>query len=584
MEGMVLEESWTYYTSIDPSGNDISRQTDNLLPWLIAKRGGYHLLRLLMVSIGSTPALINALCIGIQLVNILLFAVIVLELTGPARLFPILMVAFLYPFASSIHFWQAQLVHHVAVLFFLIALALFLRVGWSQRPSGSEFLLYGLPSLVCFWLSLVTMEHAILTPLLFLYLALYHLNGRMTLLKFKRYISAPVGFALCYLVLSLLFIGIAIHDGHARLNFLSPTNVARFSELASAAHVPVTIVKNVVIAVNATVFMAGALFANSIGVLAYPVIVVSEHASVLQAEVGQWGLAMVLVSCLGIWGLYVTKSIQPSVQDAELRFLLAVGLVWALLCYLPLSSSFAYPQVVGQTADRVNALAMFGVSLCLGAGVAWGMSVIPRLRQSFCWLTLSGCALVITILLLNLYLQREYWIEGYQKEQAFVTQMLKVFDQESINGRRPVIFLDRDRKPESVRAKLNGALKEPEVVGKLLGVARVVLARHFTREGQIEVTSFHFGGIPLFGATPDATYVFLNYAGRLSLSPPPIYKIDFAINLRDEPDRIVVGYDGGPERTYLKQDYEPIVVKLRDSFFRFRGAPAYWVGDRPPNL
>lgn len=289
----------------------------------------------------------------------------------------ILMVALLYPFASAVHFWQILLFHHLTVMFFLVALGLFLQVTWSPRRRGRNVVLYGIPSLAFFWLSLDLIEHAILMPLLFAYLALYNTNGRSILLRFNKFWSFSVGFALCYCLVSLAFMVLFLRSGHPALSFLSPSHSARFGEWASVAHIPQVIVAGVVVGVNTILFFTGALLANSIGYLGYPLITVVDHALVLVAEAKHWAVGVCLVSLLGSPGLYFLRPRQDGLPDRNrgpTGFLLTVGLLWALLVYLPISTSFAYPRVVGQLFEDQPEYALL---------LSWHIAdeLAPKLRQ-----------------------------------------------------------------------------------------------------------------------------------------------------------------------------------------------------------
>lgn len=574
-DGMVVEESWTYYTALDASP-DGAGKSEGVSSWLTTRRGGYQALQALMVSIGSTPAVVNSFCIAMQLVNLALFAIIVSELAGLARLYPILLVAILYPFASSIHFWQIQLVHHVAVLFFLTSLVLFLK-GTRRHQSGwSRLLLYGLPSLVCFWLSLVTMEHAILMPLLFLYLALYRSNGEQVLVRFRVFWSPPVGLALCFFLLSLVFIGQSLHGGHPRLNFLSPVNVERFATLASTTYLPVAFVTGLILGLNAILFFSAAIVANSIGYLGYPFLTLVDRLATLISEGGGWMAGSGLVALVGAWGLYRLRSVYTGSEAEERgasRFLVTVGMLWAVLAYLPLASSFAYPRIIGQTADRINALALFGVSLCLGIGLSRLIAIVAGRSPMWASVTWTGCLVAIALLLVHLHVQREYWVEAYQKEKKIVVEVLTTLPRDRANGRAPLILLAREGSPQSVRTRLNQALQDPSVLGRLFGVTKVVLERHFTKAGEIEVTSFHLEGVPLFGGAPQ--YIFNGYARRLAVPEVPVYKIDYGTTLKESDDGIAIRYEGEPDILCSKRDCQPITLTLGESFFRFRGEATY---------
>jgi len=585
-DGMVIEESWNLYTY--PKGEPgaaLEVNAADVRQWLSARRGGYNLVRLLLVSAGATPVIVNGLCIASQAINLLLFSILVFKLAGRDRIVSILVAALLYPFASSGHFWQVGLIHHLAITFFFSSLILFLRVGWDREPRGRDVLLYGLPSLACFWLSLTLMEHAILMPVLLLYLALYHANGRGTLLRFRKFYSPAVAFALCYLAISLLFVGVSLSQVHSRLGFMSPTHAGRFAAWAASAHIPPLVMTGLVLGTNAILFFSAAAFANSIGYLAYPAATVLPHASMLVGEAAGWAVGWGLVALLGATGLYLSsKRAAPGGgrPAASCGFLVTVGLLWTLLAYVPLSFSFAYPRVVGQSADRINALAMFGVSLCWGAVIGHVLTGLAVKRPAVRVAAFAGCFLAIAMLMGNLRVQRDYWVEAYDKERRFVLDALTILARERAGGRSPLIILDREHKPEPVRTRLARALQQPGAAEKFLEVAKVILARHFTEAGEIEVTSFHLQGVPLFGGVASgASYVFNHYARQLSMAPVLVYKIDDGATLREDADQVVIAYERQPAVSYSKRDYHPLVLNLDESFFRFRGSPTYQMRESP---
>jgi len=586
-DGMILEESWNLYTNPQyPSDYTTSAKNTSLWMWLISRRGGSYLILLLINSLANTPVFVNVFCIGIQLVNLSLFGFIVWRLAGPTNLFPILIVALLYPFASGAHFWQIAILHHLALMFFLAAFALFLRIGWSAECSLRNLCCYGLPSLGFFWVSLSILEHAILTPVLFIYLALYNINGRSVLLRFQKLWSPAMALALCYLLVSLVFIGLFFFAGDSRISIRSATNSERFAQWASWAHVPRFVVASVVVGANAVLFFCEALLVNSIGYLGYPLLAVIDHASILMDEAKSWGLGIGMLALMVSYGFYVLRARPekpPSPGADSVNFLIAVGLLWAFLAYLPFSSSFAYPRLIGQVADRVNTLALFGVSLCLGVFVDRLTTAALSERPIWRIATFVGCFLGTTVLLLNLYIQREYWVEGYLKERKIVMDVIDKIGQQPVNGRKPLVLLDRDQKIEFPRGRLNKALQEADVGRRLLQVAKVVLGRYFTEAGEMEVTSFHLQGIPLFGGGPVGGWVFNNYAKLLSVNPVVVYRMEPGVSLEEDADSfLLVGYSYmvGPEIRYSKHEFEPIVMVLDESFFQFRGMVGYRLRSR----
>jgi len=580
-DGMVMEESWHWYGETAASnGSDLS--WSSLPGLLVTRRGGYHLVHLLIVALGSTPVFINALAVIVQAVNLGLFAWIVWQLGGAQRVFPVLAAALLYPFASGAHFWQILLIHHLAILVFLISLALFLRLTWSGEWTARRVLLCGLPSLACFWLSLSLMEHATLLPVLFLYLALYDCNGRTTFFKFAKWRSPAVGFALCYLAMSGLFIGLMFQQGHPRLNFLSSAHALRFKEWAAAAYLPTGVVTALVLGASAALFLLSALLSNSIGYLLYPVMTVAANLPLLDGTGIGLAVAVGLVAWLGVYGLFALNAARArpggtgKSTASPAGLLMMVGFLWAFLAYLPMASSFAYPTIVGQIADRVNILALFGVSLCMGLIADRVVANLLRGGRLQARAGFLACCVIASILLLNLCLQRAYWVEGYLKERSLVSELLAGVGQEQFAGRRPILFLDRAAKPDPIRVRLHDALETPGLVRRTTRVAKVILARHFTEAGAMEVTSFHLQGIPLFGGNHNgAESVFRNYSRLLSLPSVPAYKREYGFSCRMTAEQLLIEYDDFLVRAFPRTDYVPVLVRLDESYFRFRGPASY---------
>ena len=570
-DGMVLEESWTIYTA---------PPLDRGVELLFVRRGISNLVRMLMTAGALTPTAVNVICVALQALNLALFARVVHVLAGPARVFPMVAVALLYPFASSARFWQIGFLHHLSATLFLAALVLWLRACWGGEARRRDLVGYGAASLACFWLSLGVMEHAILMPALFLYLALYVANGRSAVLKLRWKTSPAVALSLCYLGVSVAYVAMFVGGGYAesRLNFLASSNAQRFEQLGSVAHLPGAVVAPAVVALNALFFLGEALFANTVGFLAHPLLFLSEHRAILLGEVGRWGIPVLGVAALGAWtlGSLSARDADGGRDARDRRFLLTVGALWALLAYLPPSSSFAYPRIVGQSADRVNGLAVFGIAIAGGVLIAWACGVASRARRRA--VVAAAAFVVMAVLLANIDLQRELWVEAYEKERRVVVDVLRTYGPARTDGRRPVVLIDREDKPESVRARLRRALGETSGIARLREVAKVVMARHFTERGEIEVTGFHLRGIPLLGGNPEgAGYVFDNYARRLSLAPVPVYKMDHGFVMTAQADDVRLGY-GAPELARVARcRVEPVVIALAPSYFQFRGAVNYQV-------
>lgn len=571
MGGMVVEESWNLYSwsSAIPEKDSVSWPS-----LLLTRKGGSYMIRRAMLAIGSTPVLVNMACIASVALSLVLFGLIVARLAR-RYLVPAVLAATLYPFASGAHFWQVMLYHHVAVVLFLAALLLYLDAIAPSRGIGVR-VTSGVASLVLFWLSIATQEHAILMPALFMYIALYQTNDAGPVIRFARWWSPAVVLALCYVAVSASFMAVTLFHGNPRLS----------AATGARAWVSSPLVLYGAVAVNSVFALGASVMANSIGFLGYPLLAIGTNVQVLAREVERWAPGVLIVALLGAGTL--AAALPPGGSAAkpgmgEGRFTLVLGALWAALIYVPVSTSFAYPTVVGQSADRVNMLALFGIALCIGTLV---VEAARRAGENAELKVASIGFFAITVLLTNLYIQREYWIEAAAKERRIVVAVLDGLGRDAAGGRKPVLLLDREDKPLPVRARLMAALREPRWSTRALGVTGVVLGRHFGSAGEMEATSFHLHGIPLFGgATDNARWIVANYGRQLGRTPVPVYRIEQGFRIQDDAHDHVIDYEGFPEThaAYPKTEYGVVMVKLAASFFEWRGAVVYSVGRGLPS-
>jgi len=268
------------------------------------------------------------------MVNLALFVTIVWRLAGPSRMFSILMVTALYPFASAAHFWQIMILHHVAITLFLLSVVLFLSVRRAQDQSTRRLWLIGFFGTVCFWLSLLTMEHAILTPILFWYLVRVDTGDGSSSPVASSSKRTATAIAACYSAVSLIVVLLLLWAGHPRLNFLSSATNNCVPTLALALHVPRSVAAATLLTLNGALFATATFFANTIGYLLYPLMTVVRH---MRSGVGVHDplLQVIVVSLVGVFGIVAARVsfIEEShhVESIRDRWLWKVGALWVVL-------------------------------------------------------------------------------------------------------------------------------------------------------------------------------------------------------------------------------------------------------------
>lgn len=534
-------------------------------------------------SVGDQVVFTNILCVAVLGLNLFLFAHIAWRLAGPSRFFPILVLYSLYPFSAGIHYWQVIVVNNLAVTFLFLSLSLFLAADFTAERPIRTLMLYGIPCLCCYWLSLFNHEYALFLSPVYLYLALYYVNGRSTLWRFTHW-QSPYVYLGCAVVLVGAVAFLCLIGDAPSLLLYAP----RFHELAMAVHLPEWLVPPLTVVGNAALFYLSVTFSNSVGLLLYPFLTVQQNLPFVMAAPWVY-LAVGLLSGLLVWGIACTVWKTGSVAkglgfDQERRFLLVIGGAWVILSYLPFSTSIGYPRIVGLMADRVNILASGGIAMV--AGVLLEASA-RRLRQTGLagFVVFYGILLGTTgLLLLNLYVQREYFVEAFRKERAVAQIVLALGEETRRAGREAMILLDRPNKIVFPRTELMMALKEQDLGMRLEKILGFLFARYF-RE-QVISTSFHLGGIYLFGCCPDSAYqTFNGYAGLWGKRPVRIYKREEPFRFAQDAESWNIGYEdtrvwsrafGTNMLTkFPKQDYQLIVLELEDSFFVFRGEVAY---------
>jgi len=167
-DGMVLSDSWYWYLydegdfrwpgRVNVEGEVQPQPYSPSWSALMNRRGVMPILVMAIdhLVVGDKRVFLNVLCILVLGANVGLFGYVVWQLAGVRLLFPSLLVTALYPFASGSHFWQHLVLNNLAVTFFLLSLALFLRVRPLSTFSAGQAVMATL-SLLCYWLSILVL-------------------------------------------------------------------------------------------------------------------------------------------------------------------------------------------------------------------------------------------------------------------------------------------------------------------------------------------------------------------------------------------------------------------------------------------
>ena len=593
-DGMVLSDSWYWYLYDDGDFKWSGRanwegevQPQPYQPgWsALAVRRGFMPITVMAIDqliIGDKRVFLNWLCILVLGANAGLFGYIVWRLGGVRPVYPAVLTAVLYPFASASHFWQHLILNNLAVTFLLLSLALFLQLRPFARVAPGSAAIAGL-SLICYWLSILTVDYAIFLSPLFLYLALYYTNGEQHLFRFRKWASPYTGLAALFLGLTLLAGVLFSQD--------VPTSLVygeRYKELSERIGVPVAVIAPLTVVGNAGLFFISAVVANSVGYGLYPAVPVVQNLAVLGESV--WiliGILMVSAAAVWFWHLAMTTTSLLPEQAHDTRrtaLLLAVGGLWTLLAYLPFATALAYPRTVGLTVDRVNILAQYGVALCLGtlAWRAWSRLAASGSRALAAGYV--GLSLGAVLLMSNLYLQREYYVEAYRKEQQVARLVLDSPVLKSHDARTPIVLLDRKQKLLFPRARLLEAVGDGQVAPKIWRIARFVLDRYFLED--YVTSSFHMNGIMMFGCCPkSASITFRGYSKWLNVPEVMVYKNEPPLVVEEDSQAYRIGYRNTEVWTksfgtlrpisYPKRDFVLLRLELDEAFFQLRGPLVY---------
>lgn len=606
-DGMVVNESWNLHDNEVrqfrfPGYGDSTRSGESKtflydpatgrydFSFLHSRRGLVPIIYLTLerTSFGNHIVFMNAVCVAVLAMNLLLFGYIAWRLAGPNRVFPMVALYSLYPFAASSHFLQVIVINNLAVTFLLLSLALFLTMDFSRERWRRNVLGYGLPGLLCYWLSLFNHEYALFLSPLYLYLALYHAHGATTLWKFRQWTSpyACLGYAFVLVGMTAFFF--LVSDAPSLLVY-----APRFRELAASLHLPLWLVPFLTGSLNASLFFLSAAFSNSIGLLLYPVLGLRDSLAGLSS--GWWGM-MGIVGLIAVIAVGWRRALRQETTgcdhggESKDAFLLVVGGAWAVLSYVPFSTSIGYPRIVGLMADRINILAACGIAIALGTVLhAWSRRLVQTGPVgAVAW---SSCLAVgAGLLLLNLSVQKEYYVDAYRKEQEIARVVLGAGGEARKVGRPLVVLLDKPVKIVYPREELMAALSRPGLVAKAWGVMGFLFDRHFRQE--VVSTSFHLKGLYLFGCCPDTAHqTFDGYAKLWSSHPVPVYKQEEPFRLYQDAETWQVGYQDtkvwsrsfGTDSLakFGKRDHQLAILELDESFFTFRGRVAYCLRPYP---
>lgn len=539
-----------------------------------------YLLYRMPVSLETKLVFVNTLNVFVQALNVGLFVYVLRKLVGGSRLFPYLFLYLLYPFAAANHYWAADLPVNLAATLFLASVGFFLNVEYAAGTPIRHVALWMVPSLLCLWLSIIMVEYAICLSPLYLYLALYYSNGKTAVLKFRRIFTPQTVMASVFLVTSLL--PTLLFVGH-RLTVAS--YASRYSELAGQLHLPTALVTLAAMGGNAALVGLSYLFANTLGLLVYPLTAVLTHANYLASQPGSM-FVVVVVGLAGGGVAWATSKPCAALSEAatDTRFLMVLGALWAGLAYIPFLLSIGYPRNVGLLVDRINVLGEMGVVLCVGTVLSL-LQVWACRRSSGQAITMSlAVAMFAVVLLLNLHIQKAHFVEGGQKERALVKVVLDADEQLRAGWREPIFLLDRTVKDAFPRAQLQRALG-PETGGsRMARMGSFVLKRYFS--GITASTVFHFSEIYFFSCCPSSAPVTFNFYADWAGKPRPlVYKREEPFRLTEDAEQYTIGYAStevwndpsyaGEFRTYSKRSHVMMVLKIEESTFRLGGPLAY---------
>lgn len=541
-----------------------------------------YLINRMPIAVEEKLILVNGLNMAIQLLNAFLFASVVKTLVGNSYIFPFLAFYLLYPFLAAVHYWQTQDVNSFAATLFLCSLRLFLQVDYRRERLVHNLVCYLASSLLLLWLSIITVEWAVTLSPLYLYLALYHENGKTTVLRFQRVVTPYTALAAVFLLTSLL--PLYLFAGRGNIS-ASAMYLVRYDEVASFLGLPTAVVGILIATVNCILVYTSYLFANTLGLLLYPALDLIRHRTfLLDLGLGLIG-AITAVSIIGslLLGHAVKEwKVQASsyTTGVQFKFLGVFGLLWAILAYFPFSLSFGYPRNVGLFADRVNLLGSMGVVLSLGS--LWCMAQGYIASQKFFGRIrfYAGACTISLILLLNLQIQKAMYVEAEEKDRAIADVLIGERARWSAFGKEPIFILASDSYPPSLRSRVRRALSEGAAIDRLISVGHFFGERYFGGQATPVSFRFNFNGINWFAGS-DIEF----YARLKGERPLEIYKFDERVEVSEDAESYRIGYvstevwetpnDIKAFQVYPKSQYEFMRMELMASSFRLGGPLQY---------
>lgn len=534
----------------------------------------YYLINRLPLGTEAKLVFVNGLTIALHLLNAGLFTVVLRRLVGPSHVSPFVVVYLLYPFASANRYWQACLANNLAATFFLASLWLFVNVEYVPGRLARNLALRLIPSLLLLWLSIITVEFAILLSPLFVYLALYYSNGGISLVRFPKRVTPYTAVGAVFLMTSVL--PAMLFTGH---NLTVLSYAARYRELAAHMDGSSQLVAVAAIVGNAVLVYGSYLFANTVGLILYPLAELVTHSEFVRHLAPAVAVGVGLVAVLGVVGVWLSRTSGARSQSSpDFGFLLVLGLLWTGLAYFPFSLSFGYPRNVGLVADRINVLGSMGVTLCLGSLICLLQDLVSKGTRVSQAVFYAIVFIVITVLLLNIQLQKAVYLEAERKERALIDAVLEARARLPEGAKEPIFLLDRAVRLVSPRTRLRRALAEPSFTGKLAQVVEVIADRYFL-EPPVP-TGFHLEGIYWFWSKAFEFYADLQGSPR-----PLAYRLEEPFRLSEEHGAYKIGYipteiwekpsDASGFRVYPRDGYELVCVEIAEPSFRLGGPLTY---------
>lgn len=598
-DGMTLSDSWFFYANdggpfrwynnaslAGQNGTnpyELSAYHPSWSTW-ISNRGLIPIVAwgLSLIPVEHRQVGTNILAVAVQLLNLGLFGLIVAKWSGARLALPCMICAVLYPFAAGSHFWQFLLINNLAATGFLVAVLAFVTIDHQAQTLSPRTAVLGVVTVVSFWASLIMVSYAIFMGPLFLYLGLVLANGRQTVIRFRRILTPGVVIAGVAITLNLAAIVLFSGDVPSFLAYST-----RYQELGAKIGVPWQLVAAGAALGNGGLTFFSAVVSNTIGLVVYPLLLVTRDAAVFIESPG----SIVATLAIAMTGTFLLSSSTRRVPPLDLGNhggLWAAAVVWAVLAYLPFMTGFGYPRVVGLMADRVNILASWGVCLLVGL-LLTRLAVRVEARSGPLFrVVLCG---VLALWLANLHIQKAYYVEAYQKERQVVQAALTSHDIRGGSDRLPIVLLRRAVTVKYPRERLMAALESGSTVQKTRAGLVFFFRRHFVDE--YTTSSFDLGGLMLFGCCPQTAFMAADgYARLQQTARVPLFKDEPPLRVEQDDGEYQLSYAetsvfraAGHERIdrYPAHTHRLVWVDLDESFFRLRGRATYRVTRPKPD-